>query len=187
MKSGPTLKPWTASPRRRNASNRPSVTVVLPTPLATPATIRRRVGPSPGRVSLAQRRRRARGACAKSLKGGREKWWAGRGLTRRHQDFQTRPRHTPRTDDPSSSVMTRNLSRRRSHLTLPDQDGRLGMPRANSDPLSLDTGLTSHHGDQGGRHGEEGAEADDSAGGGAGGQWGRELPERWSVQRKAEV
>jgi hypothetical protein len=38
MKSGPTLNPWTASPRRRNASSNPSVTVVLPTPLATPAT-----------------------------------------------------------------------------------------------------------------------------------------------------
>src|SRR5262249_58750950 len=38
MKSGPTLKAWTVSPRRRNASSRPRVTVVLPTPLATPAT-----------------------------------------------------------------------------------------------------------------------------------------------------
>src|ERR1700720_2274869 len=38
MKSGPTLNPWTASPRRRNASSNPGVTVVLPTPLATPAT-----------------------------------------------------------------------------------------------------------------------------------------------------
>src|SRR5258705_6999322 len=110
-----------------------------PTPVITltTATNTKRVGPSTGRVSPAQRARRARAACAKSLKGGREKWWAGRGLNRRHQDFQTRPRHTPRTDDPSSSVMTRNLSRRPSPLTLPDQDGRLGMPRANSDPLSL--------------------------------------------------
>src|SRR4030095_5729923 len=38
MKSGPTLKAWTVSPRRRNVSQRPRVTVVLPTPLATPAT-----------------------------------------------------------------------------------------------------------------------------------------------------
>src|SRR5262249_27849410 len=38
MKSGPTLKAWTVRPRRRNASSRPRVTVVLPTPLATPAT-----------------------------------------------------------------------------------------------------------------------------------------------------
>ena len=42
MKSGPTLKPWTARPRRLNASNNPSVTVVLPTPLATPAITTRR-------------------------------------------------------------------------------------------------------------------------------------------------
>src|SRR5215470_13573652 len=41
MKSGPTLKAWTVRPRRRNASSRPRVTVVLPTPLATPATTRR--------------------------------------------------------------------------------------------------------------------------------------------------
>lgn len=32
-----------------------------------------------------------------------------------------------------------------------------------SDPVSLDTGLTSDDGDQGGRYGEEGAEASDSA------------------------
>src|SRR5262245_19683100 len=38
MKSGPTLKAWTARPRRRKAASNPSVTVVLPTPLATPAT-----------------------------------------------------------------------------------------------------------------------------------------------------
>src|SRR5262245_36872739 len=38
MKSGPTLNAWTARPRRRNASSKPSVTVVLPTPLDTPAT-----------------------------------------------------------------------------------------------------------------------------------------------------
>src|SRR2546427_8424157 len=37
MKSGPTLKACTVSPRRRNASSRLTVTVVLPTPLATPA------------------------------------------------------------------------------------------------------------------------------------------------------
>src|SRR6266436_5273768 len=37
MKSGPTLKACTASPRRWSASNRPSVTVVFPTPLETPA------------------------------------------------------------------------------------------------------------------------------------------------------
>ncbi len=51
----------------------------------------------------------------------------------------------------------------------------------------MDTGLTNHDGDQGGRHGEEGAEADDSAGGGVGGRGGVELPERWSVQRKTEL
>ena len=37
MKSGPTLNACAASPRRRSAAMRPSVTVVLPTPLATPA------------------------------------------------------------------------------------------------------------------------------------------------------
>src|SRR2546426_12819143 len=37
MKSGPTLKACTVSPRRRNASSRLIVTVVLPTPLDTPA------------------------------------------------------------------------------------------------------------------------------------------------------
>src|SRR5215470_19173162 len=42
MKSGPTLNAWTTRPRRRNASRRPSVTVVLPTPLATPAITRTR-------------------------------------------------------------------------------------------------------------------------------------------------
>src|SRR2546428_7290841 len=42
MKSGPTLKAWTVKPLRRNASRSPSVTVVLPTPLATPAMTRRR-------------------------------------------------------------------------------------------------------------------------------------------------
>src|SRR5215471_19039112 len=42
MKSGPTLKPWTIRPRRRKASSKPSVTVVLPTPLATPAITRMR-------------------------------------------------------------------------------------------------------------------------------------------------
>src|SRR5713101_6464950 len=40
MKSGPTLKACTASPRRRSASNNPSVTVVFPTPLETPAMTR---------------------------------------------------------------------------------------------------------------------------------------------------
>src|SRR5712692_5533291 len=40
MKSGPTLKACTASPRRRSASNSPSVTVVFPTPLETPAMTR---------------------------------------------------------------------------------------------------------------------------------------------------
>src|SRR6266542_4973792 len=39
-----------------------------------------------------------------------------------------------------------------------------------SDPVSLDTGLTNHGGDQGGRYEEEGAAADDTAGRGAGGQ-----------------
>src|SRR5262249_54208428 len=42
MKSGPTLNPCTVNPRRRNASISPRVTVVLPTPLATPATTMRR-------------------------------------------------------------------------------------------------------------------------------------------------
>src|SRR5438094_10642360 len=42
MKSGPTLKAWTVSPRRRRASSSASVTVVLPTPLDTPPTTRRR-------------------------------------------------------------------------------------------------------------------------------------------------
>src|SRR4029453_17907302 len=42
MKSGPTLKAWTVRPRRRNASSSPSVTVVLPTPLAVPAMTTRR-------------------------------------------------------------------------------------------------------------------------------------------------
>src|SRR5713101_1330433 len=40
MKSGPTLKACTASPRRWSASNSPSVTVVFPTPLETPAMTR---------------------------------------------------------------------------------------------------------------------------------------------------
>src|ERR1700704_5079522 len=43
MKSGPTLKAWTVSPRRRNASSNPSVTVVFPTPLDTPPITRIRV------------------------------------------------------------------------------------------------------------------------------------------------
>ena len=36
----------------------------------------------------------------------------------------------------------------------------------------MDTSLTNHGGDQGGRYGEEGAEADGSAGRGAGGERG---------------
>src|SRR5438445_4630012 len=40
MKSGPTLKGWIRSPRSRSAARSASVTVVLPTPLAVPATIR---------------------------------------------------------------------------------------------------------------------------------------------------
>jgi hypothetical protein len=36
-----------------------------------------------------------------------------------------------------------------------------------SDPVSLDTGLTNHAGDQGGRHGDEAAEGEDARGGGA--------------------
>ena len=57
-----------------------------------------------------------------------------------------------------------------------------------SDPVSLDTSLTNHGGDQGGRHGKEGAEADGRDDGrGAGGHEGVELPERWSVQRKTEL
>src|SRR5205814_100800 len=40
MKSGPTLKGWTRSPRSRSAARSASVTVVLPTPLAVPATMR---------------------------------------------------------------------------------------------------------------------------------------------------
>src|SRR5205809_5011419 len=38
MKSGPILKPWTTSPRRRSAVIIASVTVVFPTPLAVPET-----------------------------------------------------------------------------------------------------------------------------------------------------
>src|SRR6202035_4082947 len=38
MKSGPTLNGWTTRPRRRSASMSPSVTVVLPTELAVPAS-----------------------------------------------------------------------------------------------------------------------------------------------------
>jgi len=38
MKSGPTLKGWTVSPRRWSEAMRPSVTVVLPTPLCVPPT-----------------------------------------------------------------------------------------------------------------------------------------------------
>jgi transposase len=57
-----------------------------------------------------------------------------------------------------------------------------------SDPVSLDTGLTNHGDDQGGRYGEEGTEASDSARRGAGGQRGCGAPgERWSVQRKMEL
>ena len=40
IKSGPTLKACTARPRRWSASNSPSVTVVFPTPLETPAMTR---------------------------------------------------------------------------------------------------------------------------------------------------
>src|SRR4029453_17923275 len=60
MKAGPTLKAWTVSPRRRNASSRPSVTVVLPTPLATPPTIRRRGDLIPGPPA-----RTGQGVCAR--------------------------------------------------------------------------------------------------------------------------
>jgi hypothetical protein len=38
MKSGPTLNGCTVSPRRASAPIRPSVTLVLPTPLWVPAT-----------------------------------------------------------------------------------------------------------------------------------------------------
>jgi hypothetical protein len=39
MKSGPTLKAWTVSPRALKAAMRPAVMVVLPTLLAVPAMI----------------------------------------------------------------------------------------------------------------------------------------------------
>ena len=37
MKSGPTLNPWTVSPRRTRAASTASVTVVLPDPECVPA------------------------------------------------------------------------------------------------------------------------------------------------------
>src|ERR671924_1229384 len=41
MKSGPTLKPCTCTPRLRSAPRMPSTTEVLPTPLCVPAMTRR--------------------------------------------------------------------------------------------------------------------------------------------------
>src|SRR5262249_17483925 len=56
MKSGPILKGCTTSPRRRSASSSPSVRVVFPTPLATPAITSAGItGLSPGRGSHTRR------------------------------------------------------------------------------------------------------------------------------------
>ena len=41
----------------------------------------------------------------------RQEWWAGTGLNRRHQDFQTRPLPPARTDDLFASVMIRGFRR----------------------------------------------------------------------------
>src|SRR5258705_1231991 len=41
----------------------------------------------------------------------RNKWWAGTGLNRRHQDFQTLPHLPARTDDLFVSVITRAFLR----------------------------------------------------------------------------
>ena len=57
-------------------------------PLATPSR-GTRVSSSTVRVSRGQRARRDRATRAKALPAGEKEWWAGTGLNRRHQDFQT--------------------------------------------------------------------------------------------------
>jgi len=57
-------------------------------PLTT-TTYTKRVSPSTVRVGRAQRVRRARAALLSSYRRARKQWWAGTGLNRRHQDFQT--------------------------------------------------------------------------------------------------
>jgi hypothetical protein len=42
-------------------------------------------------------------------RSAREKWWAGTGLNRRHQDFQTPLRPLARTNDLLLSVMIRGV------------------------------------------------------------------------------
>src|ERR1700704_6799745 len=53
----------------------------------------------------------------------RNKWWAGTGLNRQHQDFQTRPHLPARTDDLFVSVMIRCF--RRVDLACASGSGRM--------------------------------------------------------------
>ncbi len=95
MKSGPTLKGCTRSPRRRSVSRRPRVTVVFPTPLPTPATTSAGITGDPGRGDgprgRAARRSRGIGTADRSTKRRNH-----RGLPSKTGQKHSSPRRGPR-------------------------------------------------------------------------------------------
>src|SRR5204863_10139435 len=115
MKSGPTLNACMVKPRRRNASSSPSVIVVLPTPLDTPAMTSTRAESGTGPVHSRRLERRHLGV---DLRGGARQMnedGGARSLTEAHAEVEVRRQ----AEVPERDRMPRLDRAMRRHQVMP--------------------------------------------------------------------